>query len=863
MTFYFFKDACISGRMFTDSDGDNTENKSSGGYEAGIAGQTVKLLNEWGHVIATTTTKADGSYSFGGLSCGNYYVQFPTSVDGQGLVREDVGAGGEDSDADVSTGTSFRICVDNDDKVYNVDAGYTCEPPVQDPDGPVDGEAFGETMVLGYDDANAPTDGGGDKITNEADTIYGNGGDDYIEGAGGDDLIYGDSGDQTTGTEAVQEAFKWSQLKDVNNGHLSDGEKIVSQSQDTGENVVTLTLDKDDSNTFASDQQKVHSIDTGSLPGANAYSSLESDLDTKYDSETYTLEFQKQAENISFRINDIDNASKVVVRAWDAQGNPVPVYLAAGYKVELKDLDGVPGEETAISKGGNAQDTTPDYSALVSIPGPISKIEITHTQIGNNDSQVNVTDIYFDTVAGVDLGAPGNDTIYGGAGEDVIYGEAGNDRLHGGDDADTIYGGTGNDSIYGGKGGDLLHGDEGDDYIQGNENDDLIYGGDGNDTILGQGGTDGLYGGAGNDSILGGLDGDVIEGGDGDDIVDGAAGNDTVFGGDGNDTVIGGGGDDSLFGGKGDDSILGDNNEDYIEGGEGDDTIDAGASDDTVYGDAGNDNVIGGAGSDKLYGGDDRDSFFGGNSGDHVDGGAGGDDFDTLDLTGSDVDFITYTSDDREDGVVTFLDGKTMTFEEIENVIPCFTPGTMIATPRGEKLVEELREGDRVITRDNGIQEIRWIGHKEMKGTDLARNPHLKPVLIKAGSLGNGLPERDMLVSPNHRILVANDLTQLYFEEREVLAAAKHLVGTAGIHALNVMATTYIHFMFDNHEVVLSNGAWTESFQPGDYSLKGIGNSQRSEIFELFPELQKRQGREAYTAARRALKKHEAALLVK
>ena len=77
------------------------------------------------------------------------------------------------------------------------------------------------------------------------------------------------------------------------------------------------------------------------------------------------------------------------------------------------------------------------------------------------------------------------------------------------------------------------------------------------------------------------------------------------------------------------------------------------------------------------------------------------------------------------------------------------------------------------------------------------------------------------------------------------------------------MATTYIHFMFDNHEVVLSNGAWTESFQPGDYSLKGIGNSQRTEIFELFPELQERQGRDAYTAARRSLKRHEAVLLAK
>jgi len=155
------------------------------------------------------------------------------------------------------------------------------------------------------------------------------------------------------------------------------------------------------------------------------------------------------------------------------------------------------------------------------------------------------------------------------------------------------------------------------------------------------------------------------------------------------------------------------------------------------------------------------------------------------------------------------------------------------------------------------------MGAKDMTGAQLAANPHLKPVLIRAGSLGNGLPERDMLVSPNHRMLVAGDQTQLYFEETEVLAAAKHLVNGAGIQVVDVVRTSYIHFMFDQHEVVLSDGAWTESFQPGDYSLKGIGNSQRAEILELFPELAEKGGLQDYQAARRTLKKHEAKLLIK
>jgi len=197
-----------------------------------------------------------------------------------------------------------------------------------------------------------------------------------------------------------------------------------------------------------------------------------------------------------------------------------------------------------------------------------------------------------------------------------------------------------------------------------------------------------------------------------------------------------------------------------------------------------------------------------------------------------------------------------------DRVTPCFTPGTLIATPRGERPVENLDVGDRIITRDNGIQEIRWVGHNAMGREDLARASHLQPILIQRGALGNDLPERDMMVSPNHRVLVASDKTALYFEDREVLVAAKHLTGLIGIDAVETTAVTYIHFMFSQHEVVLSDGAWTESFQPGDQSLRGLDNAQRNEIFELFPDLRTEEGQKAYSAARRTLKKREAKMLL-
>ncbi|MBM1218886.1 Hint domain-containing protein [Ponticoccus sp. SC2-23] len=534
------------------------------------------------------------------------------------------------------------------------------------------------------------------------------------------------------------------------------------------------------------------------------------------------------------------------------------------------------------------------------LPGDTGNDDLIHAYDGDDTVLAGDGD---DEVFGMD----GNDDIDTGDGNDVVYGGNGNDIIDTTDDEtlagdfdnpypplpvdpiqdndlDTVYGGAGDDVIFTGDDRDTIFGGDGNDSIDAGIDDDEVTAGRGDDTVVGSEGNDLIYGGDGDDVIYGGLDPsfpdalnipdedgdlvpdngqDLIYGGAGNDIIFGEDDDDTIFGGRGDDVIDGGVDDDSINGQSGDDSITGGQGDDIVAGGDGNDILDGEEGDDTIFGNVGNDVITGGEGADELFGGDDRDTFIGGDAGEVVDGGAGGDDFDTLDLTGSDVDFITYTSPDREDGIVTFLDGTTMTFTEIENVIPCFTPGTTIATPRGERLVEDLREGDRIITRDNGIQEIRWVGRKDLTGKNLVGSPHLRPVLIKAGSLGNGLPERDMLVSPNHRLLVANDRTQLYFEESEVLAAAKHLVGSNGVHQVNVMQVSYIHFMFDRHEVVLSNGAWTESFQPGDYSLKGLGNSQRNEIFELFPELASKQGLEGYQSARKSLKKHEAKLLVK
>ncbi|MEM7471106.1 MAG: Hint domain-containing protein [Pseudomonadota bacterium] len=593
-----------------------------------------------------------------------------------------------------------------------IDAAY-----LGDPDG--DLIDAGDALLPGQSGDQDIVDafGGDDTIrAGEADdTIFAGSGADDVQGGAGNDTVYGDSNYDGPGAgRMVRESLNWSE----NQGD------ITGFTQDTGAVEVTFTtlLQEGASTTeFAARDQNIDAIDAGD-ENIDENSALKSLTNGRGNDTRYGLDFSDPVENVAFRINDIDGDGVVSVRAFDAAGNLIDISLTGGDRVDLLDNDAVCGADTADSQGGYAPATSEDYSVLVEIAGPVSRIEINHFQDGPRNTGIFITDVYYD-VPLFDGGEDGDDLLDGGAGDDVIFGE---------------------------------------------------------------------------------------------------------------------GGDDTILGGTGDDEITG------------------------------------GAGADTQSGGDDADTFFVSDAddgfGDIIDGGTGGDDRDTLDLTGAGpLRIVNQTVDadgDSTSGTVEFLDGVggpvigTLDFKEIETLVPCFTPGTAIATPRGEVPVEDLRIGDKVITRDNGIQEIRWVGAKRMDARALQQNPHLQPILIAKESLGNGLPERDMLVSPNHRVLVNTDRVSLYFEENEVLVAAKYLENHGeGVHSIQSMGTTYLHFMFDNHEVVLSNGAWSESFQPGDHSLRAVGNAQRNEIFELFPELKGERGREAYASARLSLKKHEAQML--
>ncbi len=284
------------------------------------------------------------------------------------------------------------------------------------------------------------------------------------------------------------------------------------------------------------------------------------------------------------------------------------------------------------------------------------------------------------------------------------------------------------------------------------------------------------------------------------------------------------------------------------------------SNDDVINGGAGNDTIDGGDGADTINAGDDADYIIAG-SGDVIDGGEGGDDNDTLFL-GDFGATVVYDGANPENGTVTFSDGTTATFMNIENVVPCFTPGSFVMTKDGPKLVEQLKVGDLVATRDNEFQAIRWIGKKFVNAGALACAPHLRPVRLRADTIAPNVPDRDMTVSPQHRMIIENAATQLLLGEEQVLVKAKHLTHKPGISVVEPEeGVTYIHVMFDQHEVILVDNAWTESFQPGDLIASDASDEVFEELLELFPELAGKDGRRQYHSARLSAKPFEVLLI--
>lgn len=520
--------------------------------------------------------------------------------------------------------------------------------------------------------------------------------------------------------------------------------------------------------------------------------------------ETYTYTFdqtisgfqinvnaQNAVENIDFLINGVD----VNLNSLIASGQVTVVTQGNGSVDGNGDLAGNDGNASA----GN--------STILQFNMPVDSLALTHGGTGNGSLvEILVSDQL--------------------AQDGIVEGTTGNDLI--------------NAAYTGDPDGDMV---DNNDAILGVADEDVIIGGGGNDTI---------YGGADDDSIEG--DGTLPAGGvsaDGNDAIFAEAGNDTVSGGGGADTIDGGTGNDSLSGDKGDDSISGGTGDDTLFGGNGSDTLNGDDGDDVINGESGDDIITVGVG-DVADGGCAADTFnldfaqtsTSASSTVTIDGGTSagsGTDYDTLDLSGLGEFTLTETTDadgDSTSGTAVFDSGQTVSFSEIENLITCFTPGCLIQTDRGEVAVETLKVGDLVKTLDRGMQPIRWIGCRKLDAIDLTVAPKLRPIRISEGAMGNGLPKRDLELSPQHRVLVSSKIIKRMFKTDEVLVPVKKLVEIEGIDVVDcAIGTTYFHLLFDHHEIVYANGLPSESLYLGPQALKSISAEARNEVVALFPEI--------------------------
>ena len=453
-----------------------------------------------------------------------------------------------------------------------------------------------------------------------------------------------------------------------------------------------------------------------------------------------------------------------------------------------------------------------------------------------------------------------------------------------GDGNDTVDGGAGNDSIVGGLGDDSLDGNSGNDTLEGGAGNDRLFARDGSDILSGGDDNDSLYAGSGDSTLDGGAGDDFLE-------VDGTDGSVTVVGGSGWDTLDfdGGTGEAFTVTFTGDDAGTftsgggASGNFTYIErihGSEDGDSIDAAADTNGGYirSSGGNDTVIGGSGDDTLEGGEEDDSLTGG-GGDDVFVYSVGDGADTItdfnfgnsgalgdgDTTNNDfIDLSTFYDDlgelradfdddgvlnqsnttDTGGGAVDYSDntqfgaGDSLTFQgasqssfTADNTgVVCFATGTLILTPEGEVPIETLGPGDLVITADNGPQPLVWVGQRHLGHKVLQRQPRFKPIHLSPRLTGAHSP---LIVSPQHSMLA-------HLDGEETLVRAKHLAGLRGGRARvahGCRGVTYIHLMFEAHQIIFANGAPSESFYPGPVALSAVNTRARQELFALFPQL--------------------------
>ncbi len=193
-------------------------------------------------------------------------------------------------------------------------------------------------------------------------------------------------------------------------------------------------------------------------------------------------------------------------------------------------------------------------------------------------------------------------------------------------------------------------------------------------------------------------------------------------------------------------------------------------------------------------------------------------------------------------------------------VLICFCTGTEILTPSGPREVETMRVGDYIVNESGQHKKIKWIGRSDVSSETFKKFPDQRPIRIFAGSIARNIPVIDLYVSPQHRVALKGHEVELMFGTDKVFVAAKHLTSSIAEPVKTNEKTSYYHLYLEEHDVIISNGLTTESFQLSKRNLDGMSQNAKAslcnnlndiEIVKAFEEPDKLH----------SLKAHEATLL--
>ena len=476
-------------------------------------------------------------------------------------------------------------------------------------------------------------------------------------------------------------------------------------------------------------------------------------------------------------LDPMENSATLTIMSETADAaNEANPSLFALDKLAAADLYGPAGT------GGVETTSATGVNSVSSWSWDATNQTLTQTAVSANETihGTSVNDIIYGYDYGGSVATSGTISLFGLDGTNTLYAGSGTTNLYGGPDTNTLVGGAGNDSFYVYSNQTTVT----DAYTTGNN---ALYATGVDATLPENVDTLQLFGngltGTGNDqddSIFGdGVYSNTLIAGSGNDYIVGGSGGNTLVAGTGIDTMYGGTGANTFVFAPGDAPLNSTNGLDYI----GDFKPGTDKLDFSAFAEAGH--ALSFVGTASLTGPGQVDEFTSGGS-TYVEGdvtSAGRADFEiqmngSLDLQATDFNF-----------------GSS----------PCYVAGTFIMADRCEIAVEELREGDLVATVSDGLQALElviWIGHREV---DVAAHPKpelVAPVCIRRDAFGEDLPHRDLLISPDHAVLV----------DGKLICARLLVNGMTITQEMGTRSVAYFHVELARHAILLAEGLPAESY---------------------------------------------------